>query len=74
MLMIKQCIWNWRQDQIWSYVKDFGRIVAQTAKQAITQRVREAERSIIYNEYIDYEDDILTGIVERQDCRYVYVT
>lgn len=53
---------------------DFGRIAAQTAKQVIMQRVREAERSIIYNEYIDYEDDILTGIVERQDRRYVYVS
>ncbi|MEM5567788.1 transcription termination factor NusA [Aerococcus viridans] len=54
--------------------KDFGRIAAQTAKQVIMQRVREAERSIIYNEYIDYEEDILTGIVERQDRRYVYVS
>ena len=54
--------------------KDCGRIAAQTAKQVIMQRVREAERSIIYNEYIDYEDDILTGIVERQDRRYVYVS
>ncbi|RPA65001.1 transcription termination/antitermination protein NusA [Aerococcus agrisoli] len=54
--------------------KDFGRIAAQTAKQVIMQRVREAERLIIYNEYIDYEDDILTGIVERQDRRYVYVS
>ncbi|MGH2081391.1 transcription termination factor NusA [Aerococcus urinaeequi] len=54
--------------------KDFGRIAAQTAKQVIMQRVREAERSIIYNEYIDYEDDILTGIVKRQDRRYVYVS
>lgn len=54
--------------------KDFGRIAAQTAKQVIMQRVREAERSVIYNEYIDYEDDILTGIVERQDRRYVYVS
>ena len=54
--------------------KDFGRIAAQTAKQVIMQRVREAERSIIYNEYIDYEDDILTSIVERQDRRYVYVS
>lgn len=54
--------------------KDFGRIAAQTAKQVIMQRVREAERLIIYNEYIDYEEDILTGIVERQDRRYVYVS
>ncbi|AMB98822.1 transcription elongation factor NusA [Aerococcus urinaehominis] len=53
--------------------KDFGRIAAQTAKQVITQRLREAERGIIYEEFIDYEDDLLTGIVERQDRRYVYV-
>lgn len=53
--------------------KDFGRIAAQTAKQVIMQRVREAERNIIYNEYIAYENDIMQGIVERQDHRYIYV-
>lgn len=53
--------------------KNFGRIAAQTAKQVIMQRVREAERSIIYNEYIQYENDIMQGIVERQDNRYIYV-
>lgn len=53
--------------------KDFGRIAAQTAKQVIMQRIREAERSIIYNEFIAYENDILNGVVERQDSRYIYV-
>ena len=53
--------------------KDFGRIAAQTAKQVIMQRVREAERNIIYNEFIAYENDIMQGIVERQDHRYIYV-
>lgn len=53
--------------------KDFGRIAAQTAKQVILQRVREAERSIIYNEFSEYENDIMQGIVERQDKRYIYV-
>ncbi|MDT2596984.1 transcription termination factor NusA [Enterococcus dongliensis] len=53
--------------------KDFGRIAAQTAKQVILQRVREAERSIIYNEYSAYENDIMQGVVERQDNRYIYV-
>ncbi|SFH67499.1 transcription termination factor NusA [Pisciglobus halotolerans] len=53
--------------------KNFGRIAAQTAKQVIMQRVREAERNIIYNEYIQYENDIMQGIVERQDNRYIYV-
>lgn len=53
--------------------KDFGRIAAQTAKQVILQRVREAERSIIYNEFSEYENEIMQGIVERQDSRYIYV-
>ncbi|MDM8213427.1 transcription termination factor NusA [Enterococcus hirae] len=53
--------------------KNFGRIAAQTAKQVIFQRVREAERENIYNEFSQYENDILTGVVERQDRRYIYV-
>ncbi len=53
--------------------KDFGRIAAQTAKQVVTQRVREAERGVIYTEFIDREEDIMTGIVQRQDSRYIYV-
>jgi transcription termination/antitermination protein NusA len=53
--------------------KNFGRIAAQTAKQVVTQRVREAERGIIYAEYIDREEDIMTGIVQRQDHRFIYV-
>lgn len=53
--------------------KDFGRIAAQTAKQVILQRVREAERTVIYDEFSAYENDIMQGIVERQDRRYIYV-
>ncbi|WP_025785009.1 transcription termination factor NusA [Sporosarcina sp. D27] len=53
--------------------RDFGRIAAQTAKQVVTQRVREAERGLIYEEYIDREDDIVNGIVERFDARNLYV-
>ncbi|APX72633.1 transcription termination/antitermination protein NusA [Companilactobacillus allii] len=53
--------------------KDFGRIAAQTAKQVIMQRVREAERDIIYNEYSQYEHEIIQGIVERSDSRFVYI-
>lgn len=53
--------------------RDFGRIAAQTAKQVVTQRVREAERGIIYDEYVDREDDIVNGIVERLDARNIYV-
>ncbi|WP_163101542.1 transcription termination factor NusA [Peribacillus alkalitolerans] len=54
--------------------KDFGRIAAQTAKQVVTQRVREAERGIIYSEFIDREEDIMNGIVQRIDSRYIYVS
>lgn len=53
--------------------KDFGRLAASTAKQVVTQRLREAERSVIYQEYIQYEDDLMTGIVERQDNNYVFI-
>ncbi|MFL2070680.1 transcription termination/antitermination protein NusA [Marinilactibacillus psychrotolerans] len=53
--------------------KNFGRIAAQTAKQVIMQRMREAERSIVYNEYIEYADDLMTGTVERQDNRFIYI-
>ncbi len=53
--------------------RDFGRIAAQTAKQVVTQRIREAERGLIYNAFIDKADDIVTGIVQRQDMRNVYV-
>ena len=48
-----------------SYDLTFGRIAAQTAKQVIIQRVREAERDIIYNEYKDRVGDMVTGIVRR---------
>ncbi len=54
--------------------KDFGRIAAQTAKQVVTQRVREAERGMIYDEYVDREEDIVNGIVERTDPRNLYVS
>ncbi|MBM7701903.1 transcription termination factor NusA [Metabacillus iocasae] len=54
--------------------KDFGRIAAQTAKQVVTQRVREAERGVIYSEFSDREEDIMTGIVQRQDARFIYVS
>jgi len=53
--------------------RDFGRIAAQTAKQVVTQRIREAERGIIFSEFIDREEDIITGIVQRQDARNFYI-
>jgi len=52
---------------------NFGRIAAQTAKQVILQRIREAEREKMYKEYIDREGDIVTGIVEQSDQRYTLV-
>ncbi|HZG61053.1 MAG TPA: transcription termination factor NusA [Anoxybacillus sp.] len=54
--------------------KDFGRIAVQTAKQVVTQRVREAERGVIYAEFIDREEDIMTGIVQRTDSKFIYVS
>jgi N utilization substance protein A len=53
--------------------RDFGRIAAQTAKQVVTQRIREAERGMIYNSFIDKEEDIMNGIVQRVDARNLYV-
>src|SRR4030066_1993859 len=47
--------------------KEFGRIDAQTAKQIIIQKVREAERNIVYNEYSSKRGEIITGIVQRFD-------
>src|ERR671916_572689 len=49
---------------------DFGRIAAQTAKQVILQRLREAERDMTFGEYSGREGDIVTGIVQQQDHRY----
>jgi N utilization substance protein A len=51
--------------------KEFGRIAAQTAKQVILQRIREAERELTYGEYSGREGDIVTAIVQQADPRYV---
>jgi N utilization substance protein A len=53
--------------------KDFGRIAAQTAKQVVVQRIREAERGIIYEEFSNRESDILTGIVQRIEQKNVFI-
>src|SRR5438105_4864716 len=50
--------------------EDFGRIAAQTAKQVILQRIREAEREMKYEEYAGREGDIVTGIIQQTDARY----
>ena len=53
--------------------KNFGRIAAQTAKQVVVQRIREAEREIIYNQYITKEKDIITGIIQRKERKNVII-
>ena len=53
--------------------KDFGRIATQTAKHVIMQRIREAERENIFEDFSQYVDEIMTGTVERQDHRFIYV-
>jgi N utilization substance protein A len=53
--------------------KDFGRVAAQTAKQVIIQRIREAEREVIYNEYQDKEDTIMNGSVQRVEHGNVFI-
>jgi N utilization substance protein A len=52
---------------------DFGRIAAQTAKQVILQRVREAERQMMYDEYQDRVGELVTGIIQQSDNRYTLV-
>jgi N utilization substance protein A len=53
--------------------KDFGRIAAQTAKQVIVQRIREAERDTVYNKYARKLNDLVTGTVQRYEQRNMYV-
>ncbi|MBU5314267.1 transcription termination factor NusA [Tissierella carlieri] len=53
--------------------KDFGRIAAQTAKQVVIQRIRDAERDVIYDEFINRENEIITGLVQRISKNNVYI-
>ncbi len=52
---------------------EFGRMAAMTAKQVITQKLREAEREIIFNEYKEHEGEVMTGTVQRREGRIVLV-
>ena len=52
---------------------NFGRIAAQTAKQVVMQRLREAERGIVYEEYMNRSSEIVTGIVQRVEGHNVFV-
>lgn len=53
--------------------EDFGRIAAQSAKQVMLQRIREAERDLMYEEYKDRVGELVTGIVQQTDSRYTLV-
>ncbi len=53
--------------------KEFGRIAAQTAKQVVIQRIREAEREIIYENYVDREQDVVTGLIQRHENKNVII-
>ena len=53
--------------------KDFGRVAAATAKQVVVQKIREAEREIINNEFTDKQDEMITGIVAMEDVRNYYI-
>ncbi|OGO79165.1 MAG: transcription termination/antitermination protein NusA [Clostridiales bacterium GWB2_37_7] len=53
--------------------RNFGRIAAQTAKQVVVQKIREAERGIIFDEYITRENELVTGLVQRKEKNNIYV-
>lgn len=53
--------------------RDFGRVAAQSAKQRVVQEIREAEREIIFKEFIEKENDIITGIIEKKEKQNVLV-
>lgn len=53
--------------------RKFGRIAAQTAKQVVMQRIREAEREIVFGEFASHEEDILTGVVSRFDRKNIII-
>lgn len=53
--------------------RNFGRIAAQTAKQVVVQKIREAERGIIFDEFITRENELVTGLVQRKEKNNLYV-
>ena len=54
-------------------IQKFGRIAAQTAKQVVVQRIREAERGVIFDEFVEKENEVLTAIVQRVEKNGIYV-
>ena len=53
--------------------KDFGRIAAQTAKQVVIQRIKDAERDVIYDDFINRENEIITGLIQRISKNNVFI-
>ncbi len=53
--------------------RDFGRIAAQTAKNIVIQKIKDAERDVIYNEFIEREKEMITGVIQRIDNNNVYI-
>jgi len=53
--------------------RKFGRIAAQTAKQVVVQRIREAERGVIFDEFVEKENEVLTAIVQRAEKNGIFV-
>lgn len=53
--------------------KDFGRISAQTARNIVIQRIKDAEREVVYNEFADREKEMITGTVQRYERNNVYI-
>lgn len=53
--------------------KNFGRIAAQTAKQVVIQRIKDAQRDVVFDEYVEREKEIITGVVQRTSHSNVYV-
>lgn len=61
------------QVEVETHVADFGRIAAQTAKQVIIQRIREAERDMVFSEYKEKEGDLVNGLVQRIENNNIFV-
>lgn len=53
--------------------KNFGRIAAQNAKQLVVQRIKEAERNIIFNQFIERQDEIINGVIQRREKNNIFV-
>jgi N utilization substance protein A len=54
-------------------LESFGRIAAQTAKQVIIQKIKEAEKNIIYGEFVDKEGDLINGFLQRKTKDAIYI-